>query len=313
MDQTIGNSTRSAQIAAKSPETFLQLLTNKNPRDIDEWYDWAQGQLTSTEIDWIRESVPVIGLGRKDGTLAKNAVLSALLLLPTTSDHTPTRSTDNLLAMILTLCRYMGTSCWFEEERPVSISVVYRPSCGYSQSLLSQLRQDKLPFVSITKDQWEKDHGTSFPYATVPQIKVDGIVIDGGYNGYMQHFHTEDYTPERKNSVKGTALAAGLTLVALFYLSKAPGDPKMLNFGHDECRQLGQIGIAVSELIKGVQSKSTHDMAHQDTPDRRMYIQLYQLWLKWIQQGRTQAHEYIRSFINILVQCKCVPDLPTFW
>lgn len=293
--------------------SFDTLITNRS-RFINDYYKWAEQILKQTgSLQKLSKQVPIFGQDRKYGKTASNVIMSIFY-------NNNNFDINILLAKMLILCKYMGavggtntnlsgTSCWFENDRPVVVSVVYKPTCPYSLSLLEQLKTDKLEHVKIIKDDWEKLYGIQFPYPTVPQIKIDGSVVNGGYTGYMTTFHPDDDQIQDKISnngrcIKGTAMGVGLFLVALMLLSQ-----KSKNYGEPNCqsKKCTQTAIAVNELY------NTISKMHLSPQQIKFYSDLYNVWLTFVLRGTTEEQEYIRCFINSITQMNCIHGLPVLW
>ena len=287
--------------------SFVALLERYSFREISTYYEWAERCLTNDDLDFIRESVPVIGEERKVGKNAANAIASLFWSVEDTLTGSSSSDSENkLFAKFLLLCRYMGSSYWFDEDTyPASVSVVFQPDCSLCEILFLELLQDQVPFVNYTISEWQEKYKeadnevTRFPFATVPQIKIDGVLLEGGYNGYMRTFHTDslsDLPPIhlKVKGIQGSALAAGIILLILedsqdtSYLSSLTG-------------QLKEVITHLRKLLENVSLPPDH------------CDHLYNIWEKWIQTGKSEEHEQIRSFVNVLKATGCAPTFDHYF
>ena len=281
--------------------SFVALLERYSFREIAKYYEWAERRLTNDDLDLIRESVPVIGEERKVGKNAANAIASLFWSVEDTLSGSSGDSENELFAKFLLLCRYMGSSYWFDEDAyPASVSVVFEPNCSLCEILFLELLQDQVPFVNYTISEWQEKYKeadnevTRFPFATVPQIKIDGVLLEGGYNGYMRTFHDNtlsDPAPVhlQVKGIHGSALAAAMILLILedsqdTYLSSLTG-------------QLKEVITHLRKLLENVSLPPDH------------CDHLYSIWEKWIRTGKSEEHEQIRSFVNVLKATGCAPTI----
>ena len=90
-----------------------------------------------------------------------------------------------------------STSLVAKREKKPRAKVITKPNCPYCVKLKAQLKKDGIAYEEVDRSTVE-----SFPYATVPQLWLDGEHI-GGYTEYMQTKHDQKTEYEECEACSG--------------------------------------------------------------------------------------------------------------
>lgn len=272
--------------------SFVELCEDYNPANMQEYLWWAELRTMEAEGDGWAQAVEAI----------------AHLIKSMDFEHAlQSKQEDIFFAKCLLVCQRFGTYDWLADVRPASVAVVYTLGCGLCETLFVQLFEDQVPFVSIALSDWEskqRESGTytRFPFATVPQVKIEGKLLKGGYYDYLKACHgLSGFHPEaglQNIAVGGFALAAVLILLGLRESACLPvNSPNGLHY---------QWTDAISHLRSSLVGPWTATWELRSS-------ELYKKWESWIRYGVTEEHEQIRSFVNVLKATGCAPSLEPYF
>lgn len=295
--------------------SFVDFCKNYNSYEFEPYYYWAECHLSRDEIQLITESESISTNRLCDVVNVIDSVFCSV------NDHCEDDMTveisydnDKFFAMCLLICRHLGMSDWLE-ARPASISVVYSPNCSVSEMLMVQLLVDDVPFVHMSLSEWENMHQEGyvrFPFATVPQIKIEGTLLKEGYTEYMRVFHESDYSPDNLLKVQGIN---GTALVAVFILmilrDNDCNKEDLVPIEHNDFAFYTPVSPNLHEAVLHLRTfiqnfpSSSYWKTHFATS--------YNTWEKWIRYGATKEHEQIRSFINALKATGYAPFIDPYF